>query len=58
MNWQAIVLLTLFAVRAASSLAALGTTKVKEEKVITGYDVAGDWIAIAIMAVLVIGAAT
>lgn len=58
MNWQAIVLLTLFAVRAASSLAALGTTTVREEKVVTGRDVAAAIIAAAIMAVLVIGAAT
>ena len=56
MNRQAIVLLTLFAVRALASLATLGTTK--PERTHGWEQMAGDWIAIAIMAVLVIGAAT
>lgn len=56
MNWQAIVLLTLFAVRALASLAALGTTM--PERTHGWPGVVGDWIAMAIMAVLVYGAAT
>lgn len=56
MNWQAIVLLTLLAVRALASLAVLGTTK--PERTHGWTDVVSDWIAIAIMAALVVGAAT
>lgn len=56
MNWQAITLLTLFAVRALASLAALGMTK--PERTHGWEQMVGDWIAIAIMAVLVVGAAT
>lgn len=54
MNWQAIVLLTPLAVRALASLAALGVTK--PERTHKWEDVVGDWIYLAIMAVLVCGA--
>lgn len=47
MNWQAIVLLTLFAVRALASLATLGMSK--PERTHEWGDVVGDWIYVAIM---------